>query len=178
MGWMASWMTSSTGESRELGVGCLTICCFRQGTVTIHLWRTSYYKHYRCKTIDCTGFNFVMMVFMNDLSDQHVSEGSGDDKGHMWVWFNNRFTYLVCNIFPRMCGPRTFQDSKFDSRSFGFPFDRDLTFPLSQDNIYRQVNTLAAQKVPSIGFVGFSFVGIRPVQLKFISSYKFMNNRK
>ena len=47
------------------------------------------------------------------------------------------FFYLLGVTFNRMCGPRTFQDSKFDSRSFGFPFDRELAFPLSKDHVYK-----------------------------------------
>ena len=47
-----------------------------------------------------------------------------------------------------MCGPRDFQDSKFDSRSFGFPFDRELGFPLGDNQTYRQVNLQSASKRP------------------------------
>ena len=44
-----------------------------------------------------------------------------------------------------MCGPRAFKDSKFDSRSFGFPFDRELAFPLGENHTYRQVNVQDVQ---------------------------------
>ena len=47
-----------------------------------------------------------------------------------------------------MCGPRAFKDSKFDSRSFGFPFDRELAFPLGENHTYRQVNVQDALKRP------------------------------
>ena len=73
------------GQSQELGVGCLIICCFHQGTfcVIIALGLLDYHRHRRCKTYDCTDFKFAMMVFMNDLEDQNVSEGVGADKEHM-----------------------------------------------------------------------------------------------
>ena len=80
-----------------------------------------------------------MMVFMNDLEDQNVSEGMGEDKEHMSVKLSF-LLLLVKIIFDRMCGPRDFQDYKFDSRSFGFPFDRELGFPLGENHNYRQVN--------------------------------------
>ena len=50
-----------------------------QGTIS------QYHGHCRCKTYDCTGFKFVMMVFIHDLEDQNVSEGVGEDKEHMSV---------------------------------------------------------------------------------------------
>ena len=65
-----------------------------------------------------------------------------------------------------MCGPRAFEDSKFDSRSFGFPFDRELTFPLSEVHNYRQ--GILHKKDPLIIKVLFSFVGIRPLKLQML----------
>ena len=86
---LASWMTLRTGESQEVGVGCLIICCFRLGNIFVDIVQTfrlsELSPHRRCKTNDCTQFKFVMMVFMNDLEDQNVSEGVGEDKEHMSV---------------------------------------------------------------------------------------------
>ena len=80
---------------------------------------------------------------MNDLEDQNVSEGVGEDKEHMSVQYCNILLLLV-TTYDRMCGPRAFQDSKFDSRSFGFPFDRELTFPLGGGHKYRQGFSLSS----------------------------------
>lgn len=57
-----------------------------------------YQSHLSCKTYDCTQFKFVMMVFMNDLEDQNVSEGVGEDMEHMLVQFCNILMLLVDNL--------------------------------------------------------------------------------